>query len=206
LLERAASNVAVMDTVQSYFRYVVETRCGIPFITLKGSVEDWTAVAAKVRRLKEYGDLGWWLDEVTPIVDQFVAAAGGNVDLDFWGRLYKSQEGSGSMEITGWLLKLLPLVRDDKEKLQRNPLLGKPTCEPLDMDCARYGQANVDYDACIDSSVLPSSLSTVPFIWEYLGEKFDYQFVAGIVGFTQNESDGALCPQMGWAVRPAPGK
>ena len=52
--------------------------------------------------------------------------------------------------------------------------------------------------------MLPQALSTVPFIWDYHGKDYEYQFVAGIVGYSQNDKDGAVRQEMGWAVRPAP--
>src|SRR5690349_13756833 len=38
--------------------------------------------------------------------------------------------------------------------------------------------------------------------WEYLGESFDYEFLAGFVGMRQLE-DLTLRPEIGWVVRPA---
>ncbi len=68
-----------------------------------------------------------------------------------------------------------------------------------------YGdEADLDGDETISTGMLPQALSTVPFIWDYLGKDYEYQFVAGIVGYSQNAKDGAVRPEMGWAVRPAP--
>ena len=189
-LQRAASEVVLMDTVQAYFKYVVETRCGIPFVKLLGSVADWQNLAQKVKGLAQFGDIGWWLDELHPIMNQFIAAASGTVDTEFWDDLYKGEEGSGSIEMTGWLLKLLPLTKDRSGNWQRNPLIGS---------------ADADGSAVTNRN-LGASLSTVPFVWEYLGTSYDYQFVAGIVGYSQSESGDCLKPQMAWAVRPQPVK
>lgn len=210
-IERAASNVALMDTVQSYFRYSVGTLCGIPFVTLHGNVADWQSVADKTKRLlAEFPSLDWWLRDVIAIVDQFVAARGGKVDSNFWNSLYKSKSTSGGIDITGWLLKLIPFITYYNGKVERNPLLGQPNCRPHVGGGQRRrsswmsGEADLDGDETIRTGMLPQALSTVPFIWDYYGKDFDYQFIAGVIGYTQNAKTGALCPQMGWAVRPAP--
>lgn len=218
-LERAVSNVVLMDTVQSYFVYVVETRCGIPFIKLTGSVADWQKVLDKARGLATFGDLKFWLDDLIPILEQFVKAAAGQVDKEFWTSIYKSKSASGSLNVTGWLVKLLPMTKgyapgDWRNKIDVvNPLLGKKQTPHLreagggqllawyDDDDYRV---EMDEESCgvVTTDLLPSSLSTVPFIWDYLGTQFDYKFAAGVVGYTQDKDDLSLVPQFGWAVLP----
>jgi hypothetical protein len=40
-------------------------------------------------------------------------------------------------------------------------------------------------------------------VWNYLGIRFDYEFLAGFVGVTQDARTLAIRPKIGWAVRPA---
>jgi len=178
---RTVSEIVLMDVVQSYFTYEVWTDCGIPSLTLDGTVEDWKKLRSKAEQLKTYGDLDWWIDQVLPILDQFVAAASGQVDGDFWKSMYKYQSGSGSMYADGWFLKLLPYAKIRRET-KRNPVL---TGE-------RTG---------LEASELPASVSSVPFLFD--GVK--YQFLAGHTATVQ-EKDGTLRPALGWAVRPEPAK
>lgn len=207
-IETAAANVALMDTVQSYFTYRVNTLCGIPFVTLLGTVDDWKALSERVRGLAAFGDIGWWLNDVTDIVDRLLQAAQGQVDKNFWNSIYKSRSQSGGVSITGWIVKLLPFIKGRGDALERNPVLGAK-CYPHETRggfSRGYGrdEADLGRDTTITTSRLPSSISTVPFIWNYFGEQLNYQFCAGIIGYTQNERDGSLRPQMGWAVRPSP--
>ena len=208
-LERVASNVALMDTVQSYFRYSVDTMCGIPFVTLHGSAADWAKVATKTRLLlSEFKELSWWLTDVIAVTEKIAAAAEGTIDLDFWNSIYKSKSTSGGIDITGWLLKLIPYITYYNGKSERNPMLGQRNCKPHSVSGGRRSfydnEADLEGDETISTGMLPQALSTVPFIWDYYGKDYDYQFVAGIVGYSQNAKDGALRPEMGWAVRPAP--
>lgn len=181
-VEKAASEIVLMDTVQAYFEYEVWTKCGIPSITLLGSPEDWQTVIDKTRGLARFGGMEFWLDEIYPVVDEFAAASRGNIDLDFWQNIYKGEDGSGSMTADGHLLKLVPFLNGSGQKYV-NPAFAGGT---------------------VDVSELPQALSCVPFIWDYYGERFDYQFLAGHVAIGYDEETGALRPLIGWAVRPAP--
>jgi hypothetical protein len=88
-VERAAAGIVLLDAVQSYFTYDMETLCGIPAITLEGTPEDWQAIADWADQFACL-DLEWWLEPLRAVLRQFVAAAQGNVDRSFWTSLYKS--------------------------------------------------------------------------------------------------------------------
>jgi hypothetical protein len=182
-IERAASEVVLMDAVQSYFSYEVATVCGISSITLKGTVADWYAVKEKVRGLTVFGPrLDWWINGIYPILDQFIAAAEGHIDTYFWESIYKCKSESGGLSMDGWLLKLLPYTRDWNGNRVVNPVVAN--------------------DRGINASQLPASLSSVPFVWNYLGQEIDYLFIAGHTGVAQDEATLSVRPVIGWAVRP----
>lgn len=204
--ERAASEIVLMDCVQSYFSYRFVTLCGIPEITLEGTVDDWEKIRQKVERLEQY-DLKWWTDDVRPILDEFVAAAKGQPNPEFWRAIYKQRDGSGGPFTHGWIVRLLPYLKQQEYKLARegdhqsgyltpwatdlkNPLLGKPFVGKQ----RSWG---------ITGDCLPSSASQVPFIWEYLGKEYDYQFLAGVLTVEQDKHSLAIRPRIGWAVREA---
>jgi hypothetical protein len=206
-VERAASEVVLMDTVQSYFEYRFCTACGIPQVTLEGTAEDWEQVHERAGRLTQYG-LEWWTDDLLPITAEFVSAARGRPNRTFWQALYKQAGGSGGPYTQGWLVRLLPYLKtrqwkcavegDDRtgfltpwETTLRNPELGKPFVD-------RRPFAGLTTDR------LPGSASQVPFVWDYLGKDFDYQFVGGVLAVSQDRDTGAIRPRVGWAVRPAP--
>jgi hypothetical protein len=200
--EKAASEVVLMDCVQSYFSYEFLTRCGIPAVTLEGTVEDWEKVHDRVGRLGRY-DLRWWTDHVAPITAEFVQAARGRPTPSFWRCLYKEAGGSGGPYVSGWLVRLLPYLKhrdyDDASRSLtpwrtdlRNPLLGKPP-DAGGMECG------------LTHDQLPSSASRVPFVWDYRGRRLDYEFVAGVLAVGQDADTRAVRPRIGWAVRRAPG-
>jgi hypothetical protein len=86
---RTASEVAIMDTYSSYFRYqMVQCICGIPQITLTGSVDDWQRMRERIEIFESFG-LDWWVRRLRPVLDQFVPAAAGEPDREFWRGMYK---------------------------------------------------------------------------------------------------------------------
>ncbi|MFT3775197.1 MAG: DUF4419 domain-containing protein [Minicystis sp.] len=189
--ERAASEIVLMDAMAKYFKYVVVTRCGIPSITLEGTVDDWRSVRRRVQALGEY-ELSWWVDALGPVVDQFVAAAEGRVDTAFWQSIYNLYGGSGGPFVTGWINALFPYCRRDPRQsdLRVNPWF----TDDEGGDVRRSGFAE---------GYVPSGLSIVPFIWEYLGTLIPMELLGGFVGVVQHEETLALQPAIGWAVRDA---
>src|SRR5215813_2107823 len=106
---RIASQIVMMDAFQRFFDYRVRCICGIPSITLAGTVEDWQRVLSRVRRLGQY-DLRWWTDRLMPICEAFVQTAEGIPPLEFWQSIYKPKGIYGEEVITGWLADLFPYI------------------------------------------------------------------------------------------------
>ena len=116
--ERIASQITLMESVKSYFEYMVYyAACGIPTITLKGTPADWQRVLDKTRKLAGYG-LAEWTRSLEPILEQFVLASKGQPNQKFWQGIVKKgptdrlRGGGCSNEkptmLDGWLLKLFP--------------------------------------------------------------------------------------------------
>ena len=237
LVEQAAFEVTLMDAYQSYFDFTVLTMCGIPEITLEGTNEDWESVREGVVALAEY-DLGWWTMHLLPMLDQFIAASKGEVNLAFWRSFYKISDQSGGPYITGHVINLFPYLvvalppphfaewemkhiqmrhglSREEAKARIDNMYGKPFRNQY------LGWQELEYESSSDeisrrnyrdrrmtrsmegmtSAVLPSELSTAPFIWKYLGAELPMEFVAGFVGVAQNPDTMALRPEIGWSVR-----
>ena len=56
---RTASQVVMMDALKQYFNYQLYAICGIPWIIVRGSVDDWKKIRKRVEIISEY-DLDWW--------------------------------------------------------------------------------------------------------------------------------------------------
>jgi hypothetical protein len=197
--ERAASEIVLLDAMQSYFNYDVLTLCGIPEITLEGTVDDWRAIRRRAHALEEY-ELAWWTAALGPVLDELVATAEGRVDTAFWRTFFKHQDGSGGPWVRGWINVLFPYLRRG-EGAGRDPK-GERLVRNDNMASWRKG-LDADHGGGPTPLEIPSGLSCVPFEWRYLGNVFPMEFVGGFVGVGQHEATLAVRPAIGWAVRDA---
>jgi Domain of unknown function (DUF4419) len=93
-VERVAARIVLLDAYSPYFTLWMICVCGIPSITLSGTVEDWQKIRARVDVIAGFG-LQTWCRSLAPIADQFVRAAAGNVDTGFWQRIYSPADAYG---------------------------------------------------------------------------------------------------------------
>lgn len=114
------ARVALMGAMKNYFAYGCMQCCGIPEVTLMGTLEDWQELRRRVDRLAEYGEqtnqehLVSWRNILIPIVDQFIASYQGNVDENFWQSCANhSGGGSGPSYISGWALAFSPFLKGE---------------------------------------------------------------------------------------------
>jgi len=199
-IERAASEVVLLDAMQSYFEYEVITRCGIPTIKLEGTVEDWRSIAQRVEEFARFG-LEWWVEPLRPILKEFVAAAAGSVNTEFWDSIYKYQgpEGSGSPYITGWVAKLFPYITNHKPKWEE-----KFEAKTPDPPYLRNPWLNSELSPAIEArGLFPNLPSKARFQWDYLGNVYEMEFVAGLIGVSQEPESLCLRPEIGWVVMEA---
>lgn len=192
-VEKAASEVVLMDAMKSYFEYGCMTCCGIPNVELTGTVEDWERLRNKIDGWIFQGpaDLSWWTTPLKRVLDQFVAAAKNVVDKEWWESFFKegSQGGSGAVSrISGWINWLFPYVKSDRsgDKLVRNP---------------KVGVSGLEYGDGFEEWQYPSSLSRVPFEWNYYGQIWTMELVAGVSAVLQDTVTAAVAPTIGWGVR-----
>ncbi|MEW6302365.1 MAG: DUF4419 domain-containing protein [Verrucomicrobiota bacterium] len=216
VVEQAACEVTLMEAMKNYFHYVVETLCGIPQITLEGSPEDWAQIRERAKAFGKY-DLEWWVKPLDSFLGKLHETSLGQIDQEWWRSFYKWLDKSGGADVSGHILNLFPYIakRETGRKLERNPIfssLQEKLNARLPKNPAYHGTAELlrrrfekrleDLNA-ISSDAFPPGVSKAPFVWEYLGRPFDYEFLAGFVGVRQLE-DLTLRPEIGWAVRPLP--
>jgi hypothetical protein len=199
---RAAAQVVLLDALQSYFTYEVRTLCGIPQIVLEGTEDDWGKLAERTRELGRF-DLEWWTTALMPILDEFIAAARGRVNGQFWQSIYKWDGGSGGPYTSGWIAAFFPYLKDRRT--------GRPT--EMSLWLAQGGEALNKllyppvkrephyFSHRPTTEAFPGGLSRTPFLWNYLGQSFEMEFLAGFVGVRQEADTLRLRPEIGWAIR-----
>jgi hypothetical protein len=190
IAERAAFEITLLEAMQNYFEYRAVSLCGIPSVNLEGTTEDWKRIRDGIRSLEEIG-LGWWLEYLNPVLNQFVDASRGDVDLNFWQSFYKFDNMSGGPYITGHVVNFFPYLislhgsRTTPSTLARNPFIG---------------QNSTRFHDGMTTDRLPTGISIAPFVWEYHHTKLDMEFLSGFVGFSQDPRTLSLRPEIGWAV------
>ncbi|GAA3431130.1 DUF4419 domain-containing protein [Kutzneria kofuensis] len=199
-VERTAGRVVMLDGYSPYFSYWLLCICGIPSITLTGTVEDWRKIRSRVDRLPEFG-LEQWRRSLVPIADEFVRAASGRADTAFWQRIYNPSDAYGGEVITGWAARFYPYLKDGGVADNPNPLLALPIGEPSDVRVTARG--GVECPA-IRSDQVPATLSRA-LVWindRFTGRNWSVALHAGLVGVAQDDN-GALRPIAGWHLTEA---
>ena len=213
--ETAAIDVALMDTMKSYFVYINQFLCGIPTITLEGETSDWQNIESRLDGLATFG-LEKWTNLLRPILKQFTAASSEEIDVNFWKSFCRYNEYSGGEAITGWINAFFPYVPDKKAQglkpnpwIEQEPELLDEFLYPRDVpeiadlqerEKHRLRKYELDHLApCSDD--YPAGLSQVPFLWKILDKKYKMEFLGGFVGISQCPDTLCLRPEIGWAVR-----
>ena len=185
--DEVALAVALLHTTAPYFRYRVRSLCGIPRVRLRGSPDDWYAIAERLPRLAGlFPALEPWLAEVGDVIEIIHASARGDAPpVDFWLSLYKDMSQSGGPDVSGWITTFFAHVASPG---------GHPT---LRSDFWRCGRG--ERSGALHWDQVPSHLSRVPFVWERvdLGVTHTMFFVGGILG---TDADDGLRQLLGWGV------
>lgn len=182
---RIVSQMTLMSSVKAFFDYSVSyLSCGIPNITIEGTTDDWQKVLNKTQQLRKY-DLNWWVDDLVPILNEFINASKGNVNKVFWRNIVKKDRpekyvGGGCSwdrptELDGWFLKFMPYDKKGKRTPQ------KVTYNYKDM---------------------PSQVINVDFMYKNLdtGTTTPMEMLCGLVGIEIDTITNAMRPKLGWMV------
>lgn len=181
---KAAMQVQTMAALSPYFDYKVWTKCGLPTVTLLGSIEDWNSI---VRRVEAFGEFypQWAHSPLLQVVTEFAAAAAGNVNPAFWTGFVKGREGSGHYDVTGEINAFFPYLLGDEP----NEALTQPKRRDGSRVAAERGH-------------FPGSVASVPVLWTYYGTEYKMRLAAGCVGTMVHTSPdvNGLRPITGWVL------
>ncbi len=139
--DRTVSNIQLMAGTKSYFDFKMSFWCGIPKVTLLGTLGDWEELRIKADYIQSLGgDMAKWHGLLARVLDQLVATYKGEVDKDFWQRVFTSAlRGSGSTEYNGWSLVFAPfdsdgeyLLNEDATSIAKTHNYAKPNHNGVD--------------------------------------------------------------------------
>lgn len=179
---KVASEITIMEAMKPYFEYV-EFRlvCGIPEITLEGTPDDWQKILDKARFLRKY-KLDWWMDEIEPLLKEFVKASKGSVNKKFWRNMFKyhTVKVYGAPKIIdGWIVKFFPYDKDGK----RNKL------------------KEIVSDDNLPNEIVKADLTFITIYEDGSTDAIPLELWAGFVGLDQNPVTFSLKPRIGWMIR-----
>ncbi|CAG8450360.1 9272_t:CDS:1 [Diversispora eburnea] len=170
-----SSRVVLLNSASNYYPYNIHVFCGIPKVTLTGTLNDWLCIQEKLVQLRKFSlGLNPWFDLLDPIISKFIETYRGEVDEEFWKGIAREDYGCGGPpELTGWVTAFFP-----------------------------YDSFGNVIDDWLDEAKLPEGRVYIPFDVES-GQKM--KFVSGFLGVNQRvieNSDGevVVSPLIGWAV------
>lgn len=100
--DEVCAAVTAMASLQEFFAWEMTTLCGIPSVTLTGTVADWKLLREKIERLLEFelednpdGDvMETWVGYLRRVCDGFVESAehpGSPETLEFWDKVRRGR-------------------------------------------------------------------------------------------------------------------
>ncbi|EGC30711.1 hypothetical protein DICPUDRAFT_157533 [Dictyostelium purpureum] len=106
-VDKVVYAASLMSTLKGFFDYKFSSRCGLPEVTLLGSVDDWVDIKNRFCRFKDYdcktNQMNQWSELLNPVLDKFIETAQGNPDIKWWNSISRYNGVSGGPYITGWI-------------------------------------------------------------------------------------------------------
>ncbi|KAM9988577.1 hypothetical protein ACTFIZ_003718 [Dictyostelium cf. discoideum] len=127
----------LMSTLKKDFIYRYGSKCGLPKVTLLGTVDDWIQLKERSLKLKEFNIsnsdsssssssgsdnsddndnenlMNKWVDKyLLEILDNFIESSNGKPNKTWWNQIIDFREQSGSSVLSGWLSAFC-LFKDD---------------------------------------------------------------------------------------------
>lgn len=101
------SSIMMMGTLQAYFVYKAYMWCGIPYVTLLGTKQDYEEILSRLQKLALFGEeLTAFSGLLKPIIKNFIQSFDDPDHSDvvsFWQNICRENNGSGSSDYTGWI-------------------------------------------------------------------------------------------------------
>ena len=189
--DRIVASISMMATLQSYFEYKFCLTCGLPSITLLGTVDDWKLLRSKVDRLLEFdtkdGLMKKWLELLTVVLDEFVETKCGVDNMEFWDRIcHYEGGGSGPTYLSGWITTFAVFDKDGKWQGDKRELV------------RRFGKDIKTDWPLMDTKDVPSGAIAVPVLIDDNGTGYEGHMIAG--HFAYDGNDTTIQPRADWCI------
>jgi len=190
--------ISIMSAFKKFFNYrMILCGCGVPYIILEGTSEDYKKIIEKAKKLRKY-NFDWYIDRIIPHIQKMVDAKEGNIDVEHFKNMIQKAEKTepvyrpSAIEpdyveidyLEGWFLKFFAYY-------------GISQYEP------RYERFDGKSIKVKDFKKLSNQLLKAKFIVKELltGKEYEMQYKVGFVGCEQNQNN-EVSPVIGWCVEP----
>ena len=188
--------ISIMGAFKKYFKYEMHLcGCGIPYIILEGTSEDYEKIISKAEKLKKY-NFAWYIDRVIPHIKKMVEAKNGNIDASYFKNMVQDKKenewvsglsGRGGYNIKvdtikGWILDFFAYYSEVKEN----------------SNVKRFMEKSIKVK---NFDKLAQQILNVPFLIVSENGSYKMKYRVGFIGCDQNERNEVF-PVTGWIVCP----
>ena len=187
------SKISIMGAFKKYFDYEMDLcGCGIPYLILEGTAEDYKKIIEKANQLKKY-KFSWYIERILPHINKMVEAKEGKINKEYFMNMIQKEEiiqakyglsgmyeGDEKVEyLSGWFLQFFAYYKDGD----------KVESEKIRVE---------------NFSELANQMLIVPFTIKDLVHNKTYlmKYEVGFVGCEKNEKN-EVYPVQGWLVSPS---
>jgi hypothetical protein len=197
--QTTAYQVTLLNSYKKAFEYVGDSGCGIPYITITGTKQDWELIYSNLKELDKLG-LKYWRIELEPVIQEFINIFDDKRNTVFWKDIYKNMEGYGADYSSGWIIKFFPYL----------PSLAEEGIFDKEKQATRYDEifiknrfleGNKYLLSTLSTSDFPSSVLEIDITWDnhFKQETKKLNLYAGFFAIKQYP-DKSLEPVISWAL------
>lgn len=182
-----ANACAFLDPVEHYCDYELVTYCGIPYLDIKGSKQDWIHLSKTTQTLISEMHLPpQYNDQVQQLILQFIRVFDGDIDQEHWNNiyLYTGPNASGQQAgMNGWISRFFLYIKDSI-----NPFYATAIANQRKNESWFFADLISLFD-------FPLGISNIEIHHE---EKYK-TLTAGLIGVAITQ-EGHLKPELGWMI------
>ena len=192
--------ISIMGAFKKYFKYEMHLcGCGIPYLILEGTADDYEKIISKAEKLKKY-DFAWYIDRIIPHIQKMVEAKKGNMDANYFKNMVQDDSiteyvsglsGIGGHNVKvpllkGWILSFFAYYSEVDEFEKYVPRFEK------------------DHIKVKEFNTLANQMLTVPFVIkdDVHNKEYKMKYNVGFIGCDQNKKNEVF-PVTGWIVSPS---
>ena len=183
-----ASQASIMSAMKHYFKYEVAMGgCGISYINLEGTLEDWKKIKSKLEFLSNFG-LKWWTKHLIQIIENIIKTKkfydkNKKIDselVNFWKTMIRIKDKNDEYEpdiINGWIIKFIPDLSENIPKL-------------FDEIFARD----------VEDEIISCPLKIIEDMSNGLKTIYNCDIASGFFGMTQDKKTLSVKPVIGYTI------